>query len=318
MIHLVIPRDPEEDQFRPSMAGHQLYRLGGLTMGTDWSLSYFAPDDRNMDGVRQCVEAVFSDVIAQMSTWESDSTISQFNRLPVRTGMTLPPVFCDVLRLALDIAQATDGAFNPCLGTDIIRAGFGPNISDIDVSTDRDSWRGLSLSDNHLIRHAPFQLDLSGIAKGYAVDLMANALEAFGISRFLAEIGGEFTARHVKPDGLPWWVDLETTHKADAHWRIALSNYSVATSGNTQKFRMEHGARISHIVTQTAPADDANLASVSVLHPRCGVADAWATGLFAAGAARGLALADKHNLPALFQFHDRTAHSSRGMEALLH
>lgn len=319
MIHLVIPNVPEEDRFRPSLAGHQLFRLGGQTMGTDWSLSYFAPDDQTMPDLRRCVEAVFSDVVAQMSTWERDSVISRFNRLPIGESMELPGTFRDVLRLALDISHATDGAFNPCLGTDVIRAGFGPQAATMPVATDTgEAWRSLSLTGTALTRHAPFHLDLSGIAKGYAVDLMATAVEALGIRRFLAEIGGEYRARGVKPDGLPWWVDLDSPHSPGERWRLALSDFSVATSGNTQKFRMEHGVRISHIVTQAAPDDGTDLASVSVLHPDCGAADAWATGLFAAGATRGLHLAGDHGLAALFQFHDRPACPSASLETMLH
>ena len=319
MIHLVIPQDPEDDQFRPSLSGHQLFRLGGQTMGTDWSLSYFAPDDRTMDDIRQCIEAVFSDIISQMSTWEAGSVISRFNRLPVGSGMELPEAFCETLKLALDVAHATDGGFNPCLGTDIIRAGFGPDVSLEDTLPDTHSaWHDLSLTGNLLIRHTPFQLDLSGIAKGYAVDLMADAVQGMGISRFLAEIGGEYKAHGVKPDGLPWWVDLDPTYGAEDRWRLALSNFSVATSGNTQRFRVEHGARISHILTQVAPDEGADLASVSVLHPECGTADAWATGLFAAGATRGLALANSHRIAALFQFHDGPAIPTEPLRPMLH
>ena len=146
---------------------------------------------------------------------------------------------------------------------------------------------------------------------------MACAVRQLGLTRFLAEIGGEYTAEGVKPDGLPWWIDLEAERGSDERWRLALSDFSVATSGNSQRFRMEHGTRISHILPQIAPDDGAALASVSVLHPDCGAADAWATGLYAAGAARGLALADSHRIAALFQFHDRPAIPSDPLQDML-
>jgi thiamine biosynthesis lipoprotein len=288
-------------------------------MGTDWSVSCHAPRGVDAPQVRAAAQVVFDDTIRQMSTWEPTSLISQFNRLPPGGAIDLPDAFRQVLGITLQVAAATDGALNPCLGAETSRLGFGPPCApphQPDIS--RDAWRMLDLSGATLTRRTDCQLDLSAIAKGHAVDRLAAALRGLGITRFLAEIGGEFRAGDVKPDGLPWWVDIETPVPATP-WRIALCGQAIATSGDYRKTRSENGRRLSHITLHPgATHGSGDLASVSVLHPACAVADAWATGLFASGPATGLALANQHGIAALFQFRDRIAQPSDALEPLLH
>lgn len=293
-------------------------RLSGTTMGTDWSVSAHASPGVGADAVRSAVESGFARIISEMSTWEPDSLINRFNRLPIGDSLVLPEDFRQVLDITRQVAAATDGALNPCLGADVSRLGFGsPAIPLADQATDRDAWRTLALVGPLLTRHAPFQLDLSAIAKGYAVDGMGDALRALGITSFLAEIGGEFTAGGAKPDGLPWWVDFESPAAAPP-WRVALCNLSLATSGDYRKLRIENGQRVSHIVSHpNAIRDDGALANVSVLHASCAFADAWATGLFASGASQGLDLANRHGIAALFQFRDQPAQPSIAITSML-
>ena len=287
-------------------------------MGTDWSVSALAPPGVGAEDIRSAFESGFARIISEMSTWAPDSLISRFNRLPIGDSLVLPDDFWQVLDITLQVASATDGALNPCLGADVSRLGFGsPTIPLADQATDRDAWRTLAPAGPLLTRLAPFQLDLSAIAKGHAVDGMGDALRAMGITSFLAEIGGEFTAGHAKPDGLPWWVDFESPAAAPA-WRVALCDLSLATSGDYRKLRIENGQRVSHIVRHPdAGRDDGDLASVSVLHASCAFADAWATGLFASGASQGLDLANRHGVAALFQFHDQPAQPSIAIESML-
>ena len=101
---------------------------------------------------------------------------------------------------------------------------------------------------------------------------------------------------------MPWWIDIET-QDASAPWRIALCGQSIATSGDYRKTRVVHGKRLSHITPHPgATPGHGDLASVSVVHPACVMADAWATGLFASGPKAGLHLANQHGIAALFQF----------------
>lgn len=324
MLTLLIPHDlPQTRPERPGQALQPL-RLGGSTMGTDWSVTCHAPRGMKADAICDAADTVFADIIRQMSTWEPTSLISQFNRLPIGGAVELPDAFRHVLDITLKVAAATDGALNPCLGAETSRLGFGPTAC-LQAPTDasRDAWHSLDINSRCLTRHADFQLDLSAIAKGYAVDLLAATLRDLGITSFLAEIGGEFVAGDPKPDGLPWWVDIETPAQATP-WRIALCGQSIATSGDYRKMRIENNQRLTHITPHpcatTGSGDLASvsgdLASVSVVHHACAMADAWATGLFASGPKTGLDHANENGIAALFQFRDRGAACSNMLKLM--
>lgn len=154
-------------------------------------------------------------------------------------------------------------------------------------------------------------LDLSSIAKGYAVDLCAERLRALGIPSFLMEIGGEFVGQGVKPDAQPWWVQLELSDIAPApgepaHTDVALVNLAVATSGDF--IRRRDG--VSHLLDgRTGQAVTAELSGLAVMHASAMEADAWATALFGLGLKDGLIMAEAQDLAAVFA--ERTEHGSR-------
>jgi len=154
-------------------------------------------------------------------------------------------------------------------------------------------------------------LDLSSIAKGYAVDLCAERLRALGVPSFLMEIGGEFVGQGVKPDVQPWWVALELSDVAPAPGEppatdVALVNLSVATSGDFVRRR----DGVSHLIDgRTGEAPRGGLTGVAVVHERCMDADAWATALFALGAEEAFSLAERMGLAVVFA--QRTPDGSR-------
>ena len=279
-------------------------RLSGITMGTRWSLSWCAPDRVCEADVLDAVTHMFSRIIAQMSTWEPESQISRFNRLPAGEVLPIDREFSEVLSLALDIANQSDGAFDPTLGGETARRGFGPNgtlATDTGYLTGPQAWSAIGPWHGELRQPGGVQLDLSGIAKGYAVDCMGKVLASLGVTRFLAEIGGEFVGKGVRPDGLPGWVDLDPLGPS-ADVRVGLCDLALATSGAYRQSRRTPGGVVSHIVPAGEKAPVSSLASVTVLGPSCAVADAWATALFALGRDRGTALAKARNLKAVFRF----------------
>ncbi len=252
----------------------------------------------------EAVTDVFQQVIAQMSTWEPESQISRFNSLPAGEALPIGREFSEVLSLALDIANHSDGAFDPTLGGETARRGFGPagaSAPDTPQLTGPQAWSAIHPVCDVLRQPGGVQLDLSGIAKGYAVDRMADALASLGVTQFLAEIGGEFVGRGVKPDGLPWWVDLDPAGRSE-NVRVGLCDLALATSGAYRQTRRTSGGAVSHIVPASEETALGTLASVSVLDPCCAVADAWVTALFALGGERGTAMAKARNLKAVFRF----------------
>ncbi len=288
-------------------------------MGTSWSASWCAAPGLKEEAVRAELEAGFAAMIASMSPWEPSSLISQYNRLPPGGSIAIDATFAEVMVIALDIARASGGAFDPCLGGEVMRRGFGPagiGSGQEGRAAGAGVWHQLLEDDGRLYQPGGVTLDVSAIAKGYAVDQMAMALEWLGVSQYLVEIGGEFASRGVKPDRSPWWVDLENPCSGEAPWRVALVGQALATSGDYRQQSVRDGHKLSHIVPFLARnCTFGDLASVTVIHENCARADAWATAIFAAGDSAGLDLASKNDLKVLMQYRDAPARMSPALAA---
>lgn len=267
-------------------------------MGTSWSAQIVdAPS-----ACLEAIEAVLARVIAQMSNWEAESDISRFNRAPLGQWVALPADLVTVLRAGLDMARTSGGAFDPAIGHAVEAWGFGPlqRVTSFAVPG-APPWQAIELADGKARRLADVALDLSGIAKGFAVDAVAGALTTMGLCNFLVEIGGELRGFGIKPDMQPWWVDLESPPgMALPVLRVALCGLSVATSGDYRRFRHSAGRRLSHSIDPVSGAPIANdVASVSVLHREAMLADGWATAITVLGVERGMALATREGVAAL-------------------
>jgi len=303
VAELLLPPDVEPASVRP-LAGGRTFALRGETMGTGWSLSVVAPVDVPAERLRLALEAAFGTVIAQMSQWEPDSEISRFNRAEPGSRHALSPQFRIVLDHALKIARLSDGAFDPALGAASEAWGFGsapaPQLIPADEPRAHD-WRAIELThDGTLLQPGALQLDLSGIAKGFAVDMGLAVLQRHGIAHALLEVGGELAAIGVQADGMPWWVDIETPPSSQAPAaRVGLTGWALATSGSYIRRRSAAGESWSHTLDpQTGRPLGDQLLSVTVLDKLCMDADALATAITVLGAEAGMAFADRHGIPA--------------------
>lgn len=311
---------PEHIDAAAPPLGARVQRLHGETMGTTWSLHWADRDAARHGTMRALVEAELDLVVAQMSTWLPGSDIERFNRAGAGTRHTLPAAFAEVLQAALCMAEWSSGAFNPAAGALVNGWGFGPaprytdpGFTPPDAAAVRaalavQDWRALRFDATMREATQPggLRLDFSAIAKGFAVDRVARALSAAGIAHALVEVGGELRGQGLRPDGMPWWVDLAPPPVLPGHappraTRVALHGLSVATSGDYRRAYLHEGRRLPHSIDPRSGHPVAHgLASVSVLHTECLWADAWSTALTVAGRDAGLALAEAHGIAALF------------------
>lgn len=316
---LLIPKGMKPADVRASRIDAPIRRLSGATMGTGWSLSFVAYEAVETPAVVAALEESFALVIRQMSGWERGSDLSRFNA--AEPGWyDIPREFAFVLERALAIAGLTNGAYDPALGVAVEAAGFGSGL--LEGRTTRGGWRAVERDGLRVLQPGGVALDLSSIAKGFAVDLCAERLRALGVPSFLMEIGGEFVGQGVKPDAQPWWVQLELSDIAPApgepvHTDVALVNLAVATSGDFVRRR----EGVSHLLDgRTRQAVQGELSGVAVMHASTMEADAWATALFALGLQAGLAMAEAQALAAVFSERTdagaRTHLSSRAEEML--
>lgn len=313
----MIPRALTPAAFAARVADADVRTFAGETMGTRWSLqAVSAPPDAGVG-----VQAALDLVVAQMSQWEPDSDISRFNRALADEWYVVPPEFGRVVAAALEIAETSGGAFDPSLGELTERWGFG-SAGPVDAPPDESSFarRAVEIDSEGLrIRRGEgARLDLSGIAKGYGADLAAERLLAQGVRHFLIEVGGELRGEGLRPDGQPWWVDVEMPPTSSIPpWRIALHDLSVATSGNYRRGFTSGGRYYSHSFDPRTGRPIVNgVSSVTVLHRSCMMADGWATALTILGPDEAIALADAQQLAVSMVVGDREF-VSRAWQAML-
>ncbi|WP_306044973.1 FAD:protein FMN transferase [Nioella sp. MMSF_3534] len=261
--------------------------IGGQAFGSYWRGMFGS--DLPAGDVSALISRVVADVDAQMSPYQPGSELSVFNRAG---QAALSGDVAETTRAALQIASDTGGAFDPTVGPLVARYGFGPI-----EGAERAGWQALSLSGDRLTRVAEgITLDLCGIAKGHALDRMADELEIAGAGGFVLELGGEVVARGQHPEGRPWQVGIE-----DGAGGLAgvarFDGMAVATSGLWDQSYAVGQGRYGHLIDPItgAPAGD-TLASVSVFHDRAMMADGLATALFVMGAARAAQYAQANGL----------------------
>lgn len=296
--------------FNPETARPRVGRsvsLGGRTMGVTWSLRAWAPGTLSDAALTAAVQDACDTVVAQMSTWEPGSDLSRYNAAAPGTWIEAPCHLLTVVDAALDMAALSHGAFDPTIGALVDLWGFGaagPVTDAPDAASRAGSacdWRGVRIEDGRIFQPGGLRLDLSGIAKGFGVDLAAAALEALGLRDYLLEIGGELRGGGVKGDGQPWWVEIEPppgADLADPPILVALHGLSIATSGDWRRTWSAGGRRYSHTLDPATGAPvEQGISAVSVLHAECMRADALCTALTVLGAA-AQAFATRHGIAA--------------------
>jgi thiamine biosynthesis lipoprotein len=292
------------DAFRRRDPGAAIVTLSGETMGTTWSARVVS--SRQPAELKRAIDDALDGVIAEMSDWEPESLLARINHAPVGTWQSLRADLAYVLDAGLAIARTSDGAFDPAAGTLVDLWGFGParrHASPPAASALEEAasgWPAIERQGNRVRRTAGVRIDLSGIAKGFGVDALVRTLRSIGARDFLVEIGGELRGEGVKPDGQPWWVDLEAPPGARlAPLRVALHGIAVATSGDYRRFFDAEGRRYAHTIDPRTRRPVVNdVVSASVVHGECMMADAWATALTVLGPEAGIALATREGLAA--------------------
>ncbi|RUO61956.1 FAD:protein FMN transferase ApbE [Pseudidiomarina insulisalsae] len=281
-------------------------------MGTTYHIRYVSANPRHESAkVQERVDAVLAQINSQMSTYDPTSELSRFN-----SRMTTEPVVVSrsleqVVRRALEIAEETDGLLDVTVGPLVNLWSFGPkqrpekvpDAMELQAVKAVTGYQHLNVENHQLQKEIPeLYVDLSTIAKGYAVDRVARLLEQMEIQNYLVEIGGEMRLKGNKPGNQPWRIAIE---KPDSSQRAAQriiepGNMAVATSGDYRNYFEEDGVRYSHIIDpRTGRPIQHNLVSVTVLADTCMDADAYATALTVMGPEQALVFAEQKRLAVL-------------------
>lgn len=291
--------------------------LQGITMGTvGYNVKYIEmpiEGDKQLPArtaVHQGIEDILLKLNQDMSNWIADSELSKFNAHnsiePVEISEGLRRVIAESIRLG----ELSNGKLDVTIGPLINLWGFGPESKPEQVPTDeaifqaksRSGISNLILNGNMLSKRNPdLYVDLSTIAKGYAVDLVAEYLDSIGAHNYLVEIGGELRAKGFKQTGELWSVAIErpvSTERA-VHQIIIPKDNAIATSGDYRKYFEENGQRFSHLIDpHTGKPIDHKLVSVTVIHPSSMTADGLSTAMIIMGPEKAFQFAQEQKIAA--------------------
>jgi len=306
----------------PQQPTIETIHLSGPTMGTTWSVSLLSSSaEIDSEALEKKLQQRLDQINGLMSTYDPASEISRFNNQITDDWFPVAAETAEVIRLSRQISELTGGAFDISVGPLVELWGFGASARKEHIPTDqqvsellaRVGYGKLELRDEPLAirKMIPLlRIDLSAVAKGYAVDLLADLLKKQGINNFLLEIGGEIQSAGHRLDGTPWRIGIEKPLDAvrEVETILHLTGIGLATSGNYRNFYEEAGQRYSHTIDPVSGRPIRHkLASVTVLDPSCARADALATALMVLGEEQGRQLCEKNQIAAYFLIHEKDA-----------
>jgi thiamine biosynthesis lipoprotein len=316
MRRVLLPRNISEE---PPLDGSAVLDLQGETMGTSWSVRLASRNLEAFGHLQSGIQRQLDQVVSEMSHWLPDSDLGRFNRSHGGSWHRLPAAFFEVLSYALTVAEDSGGAYVPTAGALVNLWGFGPGSQyrdpdfqapvpdQVAIARQRSKWRRIELdsSGRKALQPGGVLIDLSAVAKGYAVDQVARYLEQQGYQHYLVEVGGELRGAGMKPDRQPWWVSLEepdgAADEGGGGIAIALHGLAVATSGDYRRAFQRGDIRYSHTIDpRTGYPIHNGVASVTVLHASCMAADALSTALTVLGVEEGLPYAERRGIAARF------------------
>lgn len=288
-------------------------------MGTYYRVTLAsAPTTMSEGELRASIELCLDSINSKMSTYLADSEVSRFNLYRGTRWFPVSLETATVVTEALEITRQSDGAFDITVGPLVNLWGFGSTAHAEQRIPNPETIKNMlgKTGSKHLqVRLSPpalkkdlgeLQIDLSGIAKGFAVDSVAAVLEQSGLKDYLVDIGGELRAGGKKNEGAAWIVAVERPDPGQRSIQKAmvLNDMAIATSGDYRNYFEVDGYRYSHQIDPgTGRPIHHKLASVSVVDPSCMRADAWATALMILGPEKGAEIARNAKLATLFIVH---------------
>ncbi|WP_339735411.1 FAD:protein FMN transferase [uncultured Gimesia sp.] len=306
----------ESDQTASVTDTFNKQQIEGPTMGTSYHITVCTKPDNAVEepALQQEVDQLLQEINQQMSTYIKTSELSRFNQSEPDQWINVSPSVVKVVDASLKLSKDSADAFDMTVGPLVNIWHFGPNPGKKTLpAASRIEAARKSVGYQHIeVQHDPPALkklipevyvDLSAIAKGYAVDMVAELLESHSIENYLVEIGGEMRARGHNNQGLPWKVGIEkpVSETRVVQSVVPLSNLSMATSGNYRNFFEVDGVSYSHTIDpRTGWPVKHTLASVTVVGETCMNCDAVATCLMVLGPEEGYNWAKERKIAAYF------------------
>ncbi|WP_244825055.1 FAD:protein FMN transferase [Carboxylicivirga mesophila] len=282
-------------------------RTEGLIFGTIYHMTYEASED-----LSDTIQSTLNAFDWSMSTYKEESVISKINR---NVSDETDEYFRQVFNSAKEITAATGGAFDMTVAPLVNLWGFGFSKKDSVTEAAIDSIRHfvgmdmVRIEGTHVVKDRPeIMLDGSAIAKGFAVDVIADLLEAHDVVNYMVEIGGEMRVKGHNPNAVNWRVGIDKpiddpeVHNRQLQEVISITDIALASSGNYRNFYIKGGKKYAHTISPYSgyPVSH-SLLGVSVLAKDCMTADAYATAFMVLGYEKSIKIVEANaDLEAYF------------------
>jgi len=262
----------------------------GSIFGTIYHITYESKKDLKLE-----IEKAMQDVDNSLSMFNKESVVTHINN---NTSQQVDSLFQKVFLISKQVYKATNGCFDPTVAPLVNAWGFGFKNGALPTDTQVDSLKALvgfdriTLEKGRIVKQDSLMImDYSAVAKGFAVDQVAELLQQKGVKNYMVEIGGEVIVKGVNPKGKSWRVGIAKPVESEGQNTdgfetiLELDNKAMATSGNYRNYYVsEDGRKLAHTIDPHSgyPIQHSILSS-TVFAPTCAMADAFATSFMVMG-----------------------------------
>lgn len=281
----------------------------GVTQGSYYSVIYY--DERDFSDE---IDSILKDVENSVSLWQENSIIRKVNE---NKDVIVDKIFIDNFNWAVKAAEFSDGLFDATIAPLVSAWGFHYKkeiaLTDkmIDSILELVDYRKIRIEEGRVIKdNENMSLDFNAVAQGYTADIIGEYLYSQGINNYLVDIGGEITAKGVKPNGETWKIGIEKpapdkNAERVIQMKIELKDKAVVTSGSYRKYIEKDNVRYSHSIDpRTGQPVEHNLLSATIIADNAAWADCLASICMIAGMEKASELLKNEDVEALFIYLD--------------
>ncbi len=284
-------------------------------MDTYMSIQAYGGDAQ--EAVNDCVQYI-NQLEKEISRTNKKSEIYQLNK----TGSTtVSDETADILNAALELAKQSDGYFDPTVAplSDLWQIGTEdahvPKKSEIQKARKLVDYTKVEVDGDTVTMPKGMKIDLGGIGKGYAADHVTQLLRDKGVTGAIVALGGNIYAVGTKNNGDNWNVAIADPDNNDYLGKLSVSDTSVVTSGDYERYFEQDGVRYCHIFdTATGSPAQSDLRSVTIVSDSSTQADAFTTALFVMGYDKAQKFCEENDIQAVFVCRDKTVHVTDGLK----
>ena len=317
----------QNDPQKQARSTDELYRKRANIMYTNVSITVAAGSPEQAD---KAIEAAFSrirELEKLLSFWTDDSEIAALNKNAGKGAVKVSAPTMQILEMAMDISEWTEGAFDATVGPVIRQWDFREQTvaepEALKAALDKVDYRALELDTKNstaFLSRSEMSFDTGGIAKGFAADAAIEIIKAQGIPAALVAVSGDIRAYGKKPDNTDWRVGIRNPRSDDPNTFIAslaLHDEAISTSGDYERSFIKDGRRYHHILDPRTGQPAEGSMSVTVIADSAALADGLSTGIFVLGPDKGMKVLAEHGLQGVVIAADGETYITGGLAGRL-